>query len=85
MALSVRSSCWVFVGRTANLDHSTGEAAEGTLAVAVIHPRKAARDTKTIPASDLGKLGPMNAKLDPHRRWVAVMKEDGLFTVEAAP
>jgi hypothetical protein len=61
------------------------KAAEGTIAVVVIHPRKAARDTKTIPASDLGKLGPMNAKLDPHRRWVAVMKEDGLFTVEAAP
>jgi hypothetical protein len=61
------------------------KAPEGTIAVVIIRPRKGDAGYKyTIPASDLAKLGPMNA-LDPHGRWDAVMKEDGLFTVEAAP
>ncbi len=39
----------------------------------------------TIPASDLPILGTMNAKLGPRGRWDAVMKDDSLFSVEAAP
>jgi hypothetical protein len=39
----------------------------------------------TIPASDLPKLGMMNANLDPRGRWDAVMKDDSLFSVEAVP
>jgi hypothetical protein len=30
-------------------------------------------------------LGTMNAKLGPRGRWDAVMKDDSLFSVEAAP
>jgi hypothetical protein len=33
----------------------------------------------------LAKLGLMNKTLDPRGRWDAVMKEDGLFSVEPAP
>jgi len=62
------------------------KAPEGTLAVVVIRPRKGGPGFKyTIPISDLAKLGPMNAKLDPRGRWDAVMKEDGLYTVDAVP
>jgi hypothetical protein len=39
----------------------------------------------TVPTADLAKLGAMNAKLDARGRWDAVMKEDGLFEVEAVP
>ena len=57
-----------------------------TLAVIIIRPRKGGPGYKyTIPVSDLAKIGPMNAKLDSRGRWDAVMKEDGLFTVEAVP
>jgi hypothetical protein len=56
------------------------------LAVVIIRPRKGGAGFKyTIPASDLARLGPMNKNLDPRGRWDAVMKEDGLFTVEAEP
>ena len=56
------------------------------LAVVIIRPRKGGAGLKyTIPASDLARLGPMNKNLDPRGRWDAVMKEDGLFTVEAEP
>jgi hypothetical protein len=61
-------------------------APEGTLAVVIIRQRKGGPGFKyTIPASDLAKLGPMNKNLDPQGRWDAVMKEDGLFTVEGVP
>ena len=61
-------------------------APEGTLAVAVIRPRKGGPGLKyTVPATALATLGAMNAKLDPRGRWDAVMKEDGLFSVEAVP
>jgi hypothetical protein len=62
------------------------KAPEGALAVAIVRPRKGGPGFKyTIPISGLAKLGPMNAKLDPRGRWDAVMKEDGLFSVEAVP
>jgi hypothetical protein len=60
------------------------KAPDGALAVVIIRPRKGGPGFKyTTPASDLAKLGPMNQNLDPRGRWDAVMKEDGLFTVEA--
>jgi hypothetical protein len=56
------------------------------LAVVIIRLRKGGPGFKyTIPVSDLAKLGAMNKNLDPRGRWDAVMKEDGLFAVEAAP
>jgi formylmethanofuran dehydrogenase subunit E len=59
---------------------------DGALSVVIIRPRKGGRGFKyTIPASDLAKLVLMNKNLDPHGRCDAVMKEDGLFTVEAEP
>ena len=62
------------------------KAPENIIAVAIIRPRKGGPGFKyTIPVSNLPKLGQINAKLDPRGRWDAVMKEDGLFTVEAAP
>jgi formylmethanofuran dehydrogenase subunit E len=62
------------------------KAPEGTLAVVIIRPRKGGPGLKyTIPANALARLGAMNAKLDPRGRWDAVMKEDGLFSVEAVP
>jgi len=62
------------------------KAPDGAIAVAVIRPRKGGPGFKyTIPVSALGVLGPMNATLAPKGRWDAVMKTDGLFTVEAAP
>jgi hypothetical protein len=62
------------------------KAPDGALAVVIIRPRKGGPGFKyTIPASDLAKLGLMNKNLDPRGRWDAVMKEDGLFTVEAEP
>jgi FmdE, Molybdenum formylmethanofuran dehydrogenase operon len=62
------------------------KAPDGALAVAIIRPRKGGPGFKyTVPVADLAKLGAMNAKLDPHGRWDAVMKEDGLFEVEAVP
>lgn len=55
----------------------------GTLAAIVIRPRKGGPGFKyTIPQSALARLGPMNRALDPRGRFDAVMKEDGLFTVE---
>jgi hypothetical protein len=60
------------------------KAPDGALAVIAIRPRKGGPGFKyTIPMSDLAKLGAMNKNLDPRERWDAVMKEDGLFTVEA--
>ena len=62
------------------------KAPDGTLAVVVIRPRQGGPGFKyTIPASDLAKLGSMNAQLDPRGRWDAVMKDDSLFSVEPAP
>ena len=62
------------------------KAPDGALAVVVIRPRQGGPGFKyTIPASDLAKLGPMNAQLDLHGRWDAVMKDDSLFIVEPAP
>ena len=62
------------------------KAPDGTLAVVVIRPRQGGSGFKyTIPASDLAKLGRMNAELDPRGRWHAVMKDDSLFIVEPAP
>jgi formylmethanofuran dehydrogenase subunit E len=65
---------------------SADKAPEGTLAVIVVRLRQNGPGLKyTIPASDLPKLGMMNAKLDPRGRWDAVMKDDTLFSVETAP
>ena len=62
------------------------KAPDGALAVAIIRPRKGGPGFKyTIPASDLAKLGPMNATLNERGRWDAVMKADDLFSVEAVP
>jgi formylmethanofuran dehydrogenase subunit E len=62
------------------------KAPDGTLAVILIRPRQGGPGLKyTIPASDLAKLGPMNANLDPRGRWDAVMKDDSLFSVEPTP
>jgi formylmethanofuran dehydrogenase subunit E len=62
------------------------KAPDGALAVVVIRPRQGGSGFKyTIPASDLTKLGSMNAQLDPRGRWDAVMKDDSLFSVEPAP
>lgn len=62
---------------------SPEKAPEGTIAVAVIRPRKGGSGFKyTIPTSALAKLGPMNKDLDPRGRYDAVMAADGLFTVE---
>jgi formylmethanofuran dehydrogenase subunit E len=62
------------------------KAPDGALAVVIIRPRKGGPGFKyTVPVADLAKLGAMNAKLDPRGRWDAVMKEDGLFEVEAVP
>jgi len=65
---------------------SPEKAPTDTLAVIIIKPRKGGSGFKyTIPASDLAKLGPMNANLDPRGRWDAVVKDDSLFNVEAVP
>src|SRR5215813_1901523 len=65
---------------------SPDKAPDSALAVIVIRPRQGGSGLKyTVPASDLAKLGAMNAKLDPRGRWDAVMKDDSLFSVEAAP
>ena len=62
------------------------KAPDDALAVVVIRPRQGGPGYKyTIPTSDLAKLGPMNANLDPRGRWDAVMKDDSLFNVEPAP
>jgi hypothetical protein len=65
---------------------ASGKAPDGALAVVVIRPRLGGPGLKyTIPTSDLAKLGPMNANLDPRGRWDAVMKDDSLFSVEPSP
>jgi formylmethanofuran dehydrogenase subunit E len=62
------------------------KAPAGTIAVAIIRPRKGGAGFKySIPASALAKLGPMNANLDPGGRYDAVMTADGLFEVEPIP
>ena len=59
------------------------KAPPGAVAVAVIRPRQGGAGFKyTIPATALGKLGPMNKDLDPRQRYEAVMATDGLFQVE---
>jgi formylmethanofuran dehydrogenase subunit E len=61
-------------------------APHGVAAIAVIRPRRGGYGFKyTIPMTSLAKLGAMNANLDPRGRYDAVMKEDGLFTVERVP
>jgi hypothetical protein len=65
---------------------SLQKAPDNTLAVIIIQPRHAGPGFKyTIPATDLPKLEAMNAKLNPRSRWDAVMADDNLFSVEAAP
>jgi FmdE, Molybdenum formylmethanofuran dehydrogenase operon len=65
---------------------SPEKAPADTLAVIVIKPRTGGPGFKyTIPTSNLGKLGLMNANLDPRGRWDAVMKDDSLFKVEPVP
>jgi hypothetical protein len=65
---------------------SPEKAPTDTLAIIIIKPRKGGPGFKyTIPASDLAKLGSMNANLDPRGRWDAVMQDDSLFNVEAVP
>ena len=62
------------------------KAPDGAIAVAVIRPRNGGAGLRyTIPASALAKLGAMNQSLDPRGRYDAVMKENGLFVVEAVP
>jgi formylmethanofuran dehydrogenase subunit E len=62
------------------------KAPDGALAVAIVRPRNGGPGFKyTVPAADLAMLGAMNAKLDPRGRRDAVMKEEGLFEVEAVP
>ena len=62
------------------------QAPDGAIAVVIIRPRNGGPGFKyTVPSSDLAKLGAMNAKLDPRGRWDAVMKEDGLYSVDAQP
>jgi len=69
-----------------SLTIASEKAPAGAAAVAIIRPRKGGPGFRyTIPMASLAKLGPMNQKLDPRGRWEAVMKEDGLFTVEPAP
>jgi formylmethanofuran dehydrogenase subunit E len=59
------------------------KAPEGSIAVAVIRPRKGGPGFKyTIPQSALAKLGPMNQRLDPKGRYEAVMATGDLFTVQ---
>jgi hypothetical protein len=59
------------------------KAPSGTIAVAVIRPRKGGAGFKySIPAASLALLGLMNAQLDPRKRYDAVMQADGLFNVE---
>jgi hypothetical protein len=58
----------------------------GTAAVVIIRLRDGGSGFKyTIPMTALATLGLMNKNLDPRGRWDAVMKDDTLFTVEAAP
>ena len=65
---------------------SPDKAPDSALAIIIIRPRQGGSGFKyTIPASDLPILGTMNAKLGPRGRWDAVMKDDSLFSVEAAP
>jgi formylmethanofuran dehydrogenase subunit E len=65
---------------------SSEKAPAGTIAVAIIRPRKGGAGFKySIPVSALAKLGPMNANLDPRGRYDAVMATDGLFQVEPVP
>jgi hypothetical protein len=55
-------------------------------AVAVIRPRRGGAGLKyTIPMASLPALRTMNTALDPRGRYDAVMREDGLFTVESIP
>jgi len=62
------------------------KAPPGMAAVAVIRPRKGGPGLRyAIPMASLKRLGEMNATLDPPGRWDAVMKADGLFTVEPVP
>lgn len=65
---------------------SPDKAPDGSIAVIEIRPRQGGAGFKyTIPASSLTKLGPMNQKFDPRGRWDALMKEDGLYSVEPLP
>ena len=62
------------------------KAPQDVAAVAIIRAKQGGPGVKyTIPMAALGKLAPMNATLDPRGRYDAVMKEEGLFTVEPAP
>ena len=62
------------------------KAPDGIAGIAIIRPRRGGRGFKyTVPMTSLPKLGAMNATLDPRGRYDAVMKEEGLFTVESVP
>jgi formylmethanofuran dehydrogenase subunit E len=61
-------------------------APEGLAAVIVIRPRKGGPGWRyAIPMTSLPGLAKMNKQLQPLERHDAVMKADGLFTVEPAP
>ncbi|MFL6796722.1 MAG: FmdE family protein [Xanthobacteraceae bacterium] len=56
------------------------------LGLAVIRPKQGGSGIKyRIPIEVLRKLAEMNRTLDPRGRYDAVMKDDGLFSVETLP
>lgn len=69
-----------------SLTISPDKTPEGIAAVAIVRPKQGGPGFKyTIPMAALGKLAPMNATLDLRGRYDAVMREEGLFTVEPMP
>jgi hypothetical protein len=80
IAIATRAS---FGQRTVKM--ADEKAPPGTLAVIVIRPRDGGPGFKyTIPFAAIQELGKFNKELDPRGRHDAVMKADGLFTVEPA-
>jgi hypothetical protein len=78
IAIATRAS---FGQRTVKMAEE--KAPPSALAVIVIRPRDGGPGLKyTIPFSAIQELGKFNRDLDPRGRHDAVMKADGLFTVE---
>ena len=78
IAIATRAS---FGQRTVKMAEE--KAPSSALAVIVIRPRDGGPGLKyTIPFSAIQELGKFNRDLDPRGRHDAVMKADGLFTVE---
>ncbi len=78
IAIATRAS---FGQRTVKM--SDEKAPPSALAVIVIRPRDGGPGLKyTIPFSAIQELGKYNKELDPRGRHDAVMKAEGLFTVE---